>query len=148
MSLFRVAAGNILSGLQDSLAQSVGGKQFGIGTETEEGAYQPIIFCWWAAKTEQASILAKGLNSVAQLGIAFHNQNSACCQADAYFWMRGVVVRKLGVGRFYVFWGLGYASLDEAVNAVSAFFLAFKRVGFAVPEACGGIESMREDGLL
>ena len=87
MSLLRVAVGNILSSLQNTLAQSVGGKQFGVGTETEECAYQPVVFCRWAAKTEQASIIAKGLNGVAQLGITFHDQDSACCETDAYFWM-------------------------------------------------------------
>src|SRR6266700_7859662 len=47
-----------------------------------------------------------------------------------------------------MFRGLSCAHLDKAVNAVRAFFLAFERVSFAVPEARGGIETTRENCLL
>src|SRR5260370_16442242 len=47
-----------------------------------------------------------------------------------------------------MFRGLSCAHLDEAVNAVRALFPAFERVGFAVPEARGRIETTRQNGLL
>src|SRR5260370_12161463 len=47
-----------------------------------------------------------------------------------------------------MFRGLSCGHLDKAVNAVRAFFLAFERVSFAVPEARGRIETTRQNGLL
>ncbi len=87
MSLFSIAPGNILGSLLYALSQGIGSKHFGIGAETEECAYQPVIFCRWAAKTEQSSILTKWLNSVAQLWITLHNQNPTGGELDTYFCM-------------------------------------------------------------
>src|SRR6266699_882528 len=47
-----------------------------------------------------------------------------------------------------MFRSLSCAHLDKAVYAVRAFFLAFERVSFAVPEARGGIETTRQNCLL
>src|SRR5258708_20238005 len=47
-----------------------------------------------------------------------------------------------------MFRGVSCAHVDKAGEAVRVFFLAFERVGFAVPEARGGIETTRQNGLL
>jgi len=95
MSLFIVAAGDFLGGLLYATPQGVRGQYFGIRAETEQCAHQPVVLCWWAAKTEQSSLLAKRLNGVAQVGIAFHSQDSTRREPDAYLWMRGMPVGKL-----------------------------------------------------
>ena len=47
-----------------------------------------------------------------------------------------------------MFWRLDRTYLDKAVNTVGTFFPAFKRVGFTVPKARGGIETTGKDRLL
>src|SRR5947209_2936793 len=62
--------------------------------------------------------------------------------------MRGMFVGR-SRGRLYdVFGSRGIVYLCEAIYAVGAFLPAVKRVGFAVPEASGGVEAAREDRLL
>src|SRR6266699_874808 len=148
MSLLGVTIGNILGSLLHKVPQGVRSQDLGIGAKAEQGAYQPVVLRRRAAKAEQSSLLTKRLNSVAEVRITLHDQDSTRREPDTYFWVRKMLVGKLGMLGHAVFWGLGCAHSSEAVNAVGAFLLTFLRVGFTIPEASSRIETMREDGLL
>src|SRR2546425_10200414 len=125
MSLLDVAVGNILGGLSHKVTKRVRSQDLGVRAKAEQGAYQPVVLCRRAAKTEQSSLLAKRLNRVAQVGITLHEQDPTRCELDAYFWVRGVPVGKRGMLGRAVFWGLGCTHSSEAVNAVGAFLVTF-----------------------
>src|SRR6266704_912794 len=139
MSLLGIVMRNIQGSLSQQLPQGIRSQHLCLGTKTEQRAYQPIVLPWRAAKTQQSSLLAMWLNGFTQVAVALHHQHPTCCKLDAYFYMRRMPVGKLWTLGLAVFRSLSCAHLDKAVYAVRAFFLAFERVSFAVPEARGGI---------
>src|SRR5258708_20084667 len=148
MSLLGVAIGNILGSLLHKVPQGVRSQDLGIGAKAEQGAYQPVVLRRRAAKAEQSSLLTKRLNGGGEGGIRVDDQDSTRREPDTYFWVRKMLVGKLGMLGHVVFWGQGRAHSSEAVNAVGAFLLTFLRVGFTIPEASSRIETTGEDGLL
>src|SRR5258708_23101443 len=146
--LLGVTIGNVLGTLVHKVPQGVRSQDLGIGAKAEQGAYQPVVLRRRAAKAEQSSLLTKRLNSVAEVRITLHDQDSTRRELDTYFWVRKMLVGKLGMLGHVVFWGQGRAHSSEAVNAVGVFLLTFLRVGFTIPEPSTRIETTGEHGLL